>query len=69
MLIAFWATRYLKDILFYVPLLNTLQRLMQPDDYQAEVLNPHIDNFFLTSVMDSFSSHTHCLVVILVPCK
>ena len=29
------------DKFFYIPILNTLQKLMELEDYQAEVLNPH----------------------------
>lgn len=32
------------DKFFYIPLLKTLQKLMELDDYKAEVLNPHISS-------------------------
>ena len=44
------------DKFYYVPLCSTLQKLMDLDDYQAEVLNPHISTS--SSVLGDFCDGT-----------
>ena len=51
------------DTFFYIPLLKTLQKLMELDDYQAEVLNPHMsgNDHVLTDFCDGSVYKCHPL--------
>ena len=49
------------DKKIYVPLFSTLQRLIQLEDYQAKVLNPHINPDYLQDFCDGSYFKTHPL--------
>ena len=50
------------DTFFYIPLCSTLKKLMELEDYQGEVLNPHTStNEYLSDFCDGLSFKSHPL--------
>ena len=56
------------DKFYYAPLYSTLEKLMELDDYQAEVFSPHSSKYYLADFCDGtlYKSHPdpHALQII-----
>ena len=60
------------DKFYYVPLLQSMKALLELEDFQAEVLNPHAQGSddYLGDFCDGTSFKSiHYLLPILLPCK